>query len=608
MYVEYLPNSKHAEKNADISENLDTFKDAGYLLTEADVIVDIDSLSMEQLHKMIEVFNIQTQTVWTSRGVHLYFKKPQGFRGARSNTKLGIEVEYKHSKNTSSITVKQNNKARKVERQGVREDLPEFLKPDRKSELLLGLDDGDGRNEALFKHRMHLQNAKEWKKILNFINSTIFANPLPDEELAELTRDSVKITAEKDGEGAIADAIMIEYKIVKYAHALYFKEGHEYISDNEKLRSIIYSYCIGQKTRYVDEVLKQMDYRAKTIDESQVFDIRLKNGILREGEFIEVDYDDFTPFSIDIEYNPNTKPVKIVDDYLAMMSDNDPNYTQHLLEVLGHTLIVNKEVKRMLAKFFIFVGDGGNGKGTLLAIIRTIMNVKNCGSLSIDNMTDERYLNSLQGKLTNLGDDIEDEAIDNQKMKILKNISSCDFISLRKLYADSVSTELSPTLIFTSNHILKSFEKGKSYQRRVEWLPMYNKPKHKSPTFITEATNEESLKYWMKLIVEGYMRLYKNKAFTDSTRLDEFNTQYHKDNNTAIDYIENLEVDDVVGKHSPEVYEEYEQWCIENGVNTQSQKLFRDTIRAELSVEIKAKKINGTAQRVFSKIEKQGLQ
>lgn len=600
MYVEYLPNQKHAAKGADMAEDLKSFADAGYILTENDLVVDIDALGIDQIKEMIQIFNIKTQTVWTNRGVHFYFKKPQVFKGARSLTQLGFEVEYKHSGNTQSITVKQRGKAREVENAGVREELPDFLKPDRKSSNLLGLEEGEGRNPALFKQRMHLGNAKHWKQIINFINNTIFATPLPAEEMSEILRDSVDVKAEKDGESKIADVVMEERKVVKYAHQLYFKEGHEYLSDDEKLRVIIYEYCPGQKTRYVDEVLKQMDYRAKSVDESQVFDIRLNNGILREGKFIPIEYDDFTPYSINLEYDPDATPVKLVDDYLDMLSDYDAGYRNHILEVLGHTLIVNKEVKRLLAKFFFFVGDGGNGKGTLLAIIRKILDVKNCGSLSIDNMVDERYLNSLQGKLTNLGDDVEDEAIDNKKMKILKNISSCDFISLRKLYADSVSTELTPTLIFTSNHILKSFEKGVSYQRRVEWLPMYNKPKHKSGTFITDVTNDQALKYWLKLIVDGYQRLYKTKKFTDSIKIDDFNKQYHEDNNTALAYAQDLnKEDDVLGKRSPEIYEQYEVWCEENGYNVQGPKLFKDTICTKFHVELKVKKRNKKSQRIF---------
>lgn len=606
MYIEYLPGEKHSKKNAQLSNDLNTFADAGYVLTSDDLIVDIDELSKDQIKEMIERFHIGTQIVWTGRGVHLYFKKPQGFRGARSKTALGFEVEYKHQKNTNSITVKRDGTARETENEGVREPLPDFLVPNRKYDELLGLDDGDGRNQALFKHRMKLTNIQEWKQCVQFINEVIFATPLPEEEISEITRDSVRPEASKDGEGLIADAIMADRKIVKYAHHIYFKDGHDYKTDDEELRRIVYEYAPDQKTRYIDEVIKQMDYRGKPIPEDKVFDIKLQNGILREGKFIEVNYDDFTPYSIDIPYDPDTKPVPLIDNYLDMLTDGDHEYKQHILEALGHTLIVNKEVKRLLGKFFIFVGDGGNGKGTLLAIIRKILHEKNCGSLSIANMSDERYLNSLQGKLSNLGDDIQDEPINNEQMKILKNISTCDFISLRKLYSDSVSTELTPTLIFTSNHIIKSFEKGESYKRRVEWLPMYNKPKKKSGTFITEVTTDEALQYWIKLIVEGYMRLYKNKTFTKSKKIDEFNAEYHEANNTALEYVMDLKREEVVGKHSPEVYEEYQTWCEENGVNEQSQKLFKETVLEYFELDFKQKKINGKNQKLYLDRETSG--
>ena len=63
---------------------------------------------------------------------------------------------------------------------------------------------------------------------------------------------------------------------------------------------------------------------------------------------------------------------------LNHLTNNDEDYKKQLLEILAHPLIVDKEFKRMLAKFFIFVGDGGNGKGTLLLIIRQILGYENC--------------------------------------------------------------------------------------------------------------------------------------------------------------------------------------------------------------------------------------
>ena len=92
-------------------------------------------------------------------------------------------------------------------------------------------------------------------------------------------------------------------------------------------------------------------------------------------------------------------------------------------------------------------------------------------------MTDERYFTTMQGKLVNLGDDVQDEAIDNMQMKMLKNISTCDYVATRNLFEQSKNIELTISLIFTSNHIFKSWEKGEAYRRRVDWLPMFGKPK-----------------------------------------------------------------------------------------------------------------------------------
>ena len=65
-----------------------------------------------------------------------------------------------------------------------------------------------------------------------------------------------------------------------------------------------------------------------------------------------------------------------MDDYIKLLTNNDKDYEQLLYEIIGHTLIVNPEFKRLMGKFFIFVGDGGNGKGTLLTIIRAILDRK----------------------------------------------------------------------------------------------------------------------------------------------------------------------------------------------------------------------------------------
>lgn len=606
MYIEYKPGEKYATREGATANSLETFQDAGYILAENDLVVDIDNVPIETVKQMLKTFNIVTETVYTTRGVHLYFIKPKGFKGAKSAVPLGIEVEFKHIKNTNSITVKQNGIARKVDNPGLRQELPEFLQWNRKFTSLLGMDDGDGRNNALYEHRMRMGNIKDWKKIIHFINDYVFAEQLSEKEMEVLTRDIQIDTDAEDAENQIANLIIQEYNVVYYLDKLYRREDGEYVSDIDGFRRLIYQYAPGKKTRFVDEVIKQLEYRSKIIAPDTKFDIKFNNGILRDGKFIEVDYTDFTPYNIDITYNPDVKPSKEVDQYINQLTENDEDYKNLLLEIMAHTLIVDKEFKRLLAKFFIFVGRGGEGKGTMLQVIRTILGGKNCTGLSIQDMSDERYFTTMQGKLANLGDDIQDEPINNKQMKLLKNISTCDFVSTRDLFKQSREVELTTTLIFTSNHILKSFEKGDAYKRRVTWLPMMNKPKKKDNRFISNITTREALEYWLKLMVDGYTRLYENQSFTNSVVIQKFNQDYHEENNTTLMFIRDREIEDFLGKRSPEIYEEYETWCLENGLNVQSAKLMKNSIKELMPIDLRSKRINGKTAQVFRVIDEKG--
>jgi putative DNA primase/helicase len=602
VYIEYVNSKKYPKKNAEIADSPEVFKDAGYLLTENDLIVDVDNVEKEVIEKLISLFNIKTQIVWTTRGAHFYFKKPQGFKGNKKVCPLGFEVEYKHTKNTSSIVVKQNGKLRVIENENIREDLPDIFYSRKRLESLIGLDENDGRNNALFAHRMKIHDLKEWQSILRFINNHIFASALPEDEFQTISRD-VKIEAKTNTEPEVADYILTKYKAVSFLGKLYWYEDNQYFQDEDRLKRLVFNEVGLQKTKYVDEIIKQMRYRAPLVDQSKIFDIKLQNGILRNGEFIEIDYQEFTPFTIDLPYYEDAEPVEAVDEYINHLTANDQDYRSRLLEILAHPLILDKNFKRMLAKFFIFIGDGGNGKGTLLLIIRHILGVKNCSALSIKNMVDERYFTTMQNKLVNLGDDLESEVINNEQMKILKNISTCDYVSTRNLFEQSKDIELTISLIFTSNHILKSFEKGESYRRRVDWLPIYSKPKKKDKNFIAKITTPEALQYWMKLIVDGYKRLYKNESFTESKIVIEFNEKYHDMNNNITEFLRDFKQAYFLGKRSPEVYAEYEIWAEESGLNVLGKKLFQETMLKVHRLEIQKKTINNRSVRIYAPVD-----
>lgn len=607
MYVGYVEGEKHAPKNPEMSESIDTFSDCGYMLTEQDVIVDIDCLSKDTIRALISTFHLKTKTVWTDRGAHLYFKKSDYVYNRRLNGTcvLGFKIEVKKLPGCKSITVKRNGVARLVENENTLMDFPSLFYLGKKYDDLMGMNDGEGRNTAMFKLRARINGRQNWKEILQFVNQWIFADPLPDEEFESISRSGVQFANAENEEIATADEIRQKYKVVKYNDGLWWWNRSEYIQNDERLQRK-FSPGTTKNSRFYKEVLEILKSTSTLIDQpDHGFIIRFKNGFVTDGQFIPIENDEFTPYAIDIEYDENAEPVKDVDDYLDKLTSGDEDYKKLLGEILGFTLITDPEKVRALGKFFIFRGDGANGKGTLLQIIRKILNDKNCTSLSVSEMKDERYAVTMKNKLANLGDDLEGSAIGDKEMKMLKNISTADSIALRELYKQSASSVMTTKLIFTTNHMIKSYEKGDAYQRRVLWLPMFTRVEKKDPNFITKLTRKEALKYWVRLMVEGYKRLYENGQFTDCEIVHKYTLEYHEENNPAIQCLQDIDVDENVIGHTVSYVMGYvNNWCEENQEKI-TKKQITETLRKVHRIEMKREynPVSKATERVFKREE-----
>lgn len=575
MFIEYVPGTKHAGSKAERSETMDAFTDCGMLLASDDVVIDIDHLPKDSIKAMIKDFGLQTRTVWTDRGAHLWFKKPSWFVKRKDGVcRLGFDIEQHTSgSNPEGITVKRNGVPRKIDNMDKQMYLPAIFSIDTRNRTkytnMTSLAEGEGRNKALFTHRKQLEKngVPDVERIISFINYHVFTEPLPDNELENILRDMPQDEDDKNPHAMIADVIMEEYKTVVYSGRIWWRKNEEYVSDekNQRLIRLVYAKCPGESTRFIDEVVKQIHYRSELIDEDTVFPIRFRNGILRNGEFIQLkEYDDFTPYYIDIAYKPDAAPQKIVDDYINNLTNGDPDYKNLLMEVIGYVMITDPERIRSLGKFFMFRGDGANGKGTLLQIMKRIYNAKNCTNMSIKQLVDDRYTVTMIGKLANLGDDIEPAAINDEQLKKLKNISTADTFSTRHLYSESISTTITAKLYFTTNADIKSFEKGYAYQRRIVWLHMFNKIDKPDPTFISKITTREALEYWIRLIVEGYKRLYKNQRWSKCQAVEDYNDAYHKENNPSAQFAAAIDPDtEIIGRTPKELTAAFEEWDTE---------------------------------------------
>ena len=609
MFIEYVPGTKHAGSKADRSETMDSFTDCGMLLTNEDVVIDIDHLPKDSIKAMISEFGLKTRTVWTDRGAHLWFKKPAWMSRRKDGIcRLGFEIEqHTMSTNPEGMTVKRNGVPRQIDNMDKQMYLPAIFAVDTRNRTkyanLTSISEGEGRNKALYQHRIALtkNNAPDVDRIISFINAYVFSEPLPAAELENILRDMPMNDDQESMPSHIASVIMTDCRTVIYSGRIWWYKNGDYISDEKNSRLIrrIYALCEGEKSHFIDEVLKQISYRSPLVEEDTVFPIRFRNGILRNGAFIKMkDYQEFTPYYIDIDYKEEAKPVKIVDDYINNLTGGDEDYRKLLMEIIGYVMITDPERIRALGKFFMFRGDGANGKGTLLQIMKKIYNPKNCTNLSIKQLTDERYKVTMIGKLANLGDDIEPSAINDEELKALKNISTADTITTRHMYSESISATFTAKLYFTTNSDIKSFEKGYAYRRRIVWLPMFNKVDKPDAQFITKITTRPALEYWISLIVEGYKRLYTDLQWTTCNIVDEYNQQYHENNDLCRQFAKELDPEtEIIGKTIKEIRDAFFLWDSED--TRFSKKSFTAAVWDLYQIGIGVSKVGGKSRRVF---------
>ena len=569
-FIEFQPGEKYAKPGADKSDFTESFQDCGYLLTKDEMVIDIDHLPKESIRELCKTFDIKTQVVWTNRGAHLYFKKPPRHRRTDGVCRLGFEIEELTCANRpNGVTVKRDGVLREIENAGAREALPDIFTISKRFEDLTGLDEGDGRNRKLYAHKQKLNNCEDWFRIIRFINEHVFDTPLPQKEFDSLSRAEQSEGDQKTTDEAdVAEQVIREFKCAKWASQVWFwsEKAGKFISDDEELAAIIAKRIAVKDPNKVEKAMKWLRINAKKYPADYIFKIRLRNGFLADGKFTPIVVDDFTPHCIDIDYNPDAEPVPAIDEYLDQIV-NEPKYTpqdmldyrNRLIEIMAYGLIVNPERVRVLSKFHILRGEGSNGKGTFLEIMKTIYQPENCSTLSIEDLADATRINSLTGKLVNLGDDVEDKPIGKTQFKHIKNITSADTVTIRRLYKEAESVVLQAKLIYTSNSDLRTFDKGHALERRMCWVPMFNTVRKPDPNFITKMTTPEALEYWMKLMVEAYMRLYKN-GWTESKICTDYNGEYHRHNDISKMFIEELEKDDFLYKTRQEVLEMFDKW------------------------------------------------
>ena len=143
-------------------------------------------------------------------------------------------------------------------------------------------------------------------------------------------------------------------------------------------------------TRHVNEIVEKIR-RRNTVDRSD-FDSKphirnVKNGILDvlSGQLVPHTPDFLSTVQIPVIYNPAAKCPAIM-RFLSQVSRPRAIFTT--IQFCGYCLLASAKYEKSL----FLIGDGDNGKGTLLRVLEAFLGIVNISHASLEEVTDDKFV------------------------------------------------------------------------------------------------------------------------------------------------------------------------------------------------------------------------
>lgn len=579
------------------------------------VLIDIDDFDQSEiLYKIVQDLGLKCRVYKTTRGKHFFFKN-KGVTKSGSGLKLaiGLTVDIKIGKNSYSV-LRFNGVDREILMDcDEPQTLPQYLTPVKgANQDFIDMDNGDGRNQAMFNYILTLQSndfsKRNARECIRLINHYLFDKPLADDELDTILRDEAfeKEIFFKDKtflHDKFALALKNNCNIIKIYGLLHKYDNGIYVSGKEKIEFEMlkmYPQINRAKRNEVYDYLKVYVQEETAPINANL--IAFRNGIY------DVANDNLIPFSpdyiitnrIEWDYNPSAV-CPVVDEVLDNVSVKDKDIRALLEEIVGYTFYRRNE----LGKAFILTGEKNNGKSTYLEMIGALLGEQNISALDLAQFNEKFSIAEIFGKLANIGDDISDEYISNtgnfKKLvtgNLVKGEYKGDLIFFFKSYAK---------LLFSANSIPR-LGKGKdaaAIMRRLIIVPFNARFDPKDPKFKPfikdELFTQKGMERLITLGIAGLKRVLVKRGFTESAKVEKSIEEYEEINNPILGFFKEVETEGKKIENEPtaDVYKRYCEYCIRSGLHAMGSIEFSRQTCKHWGFKTKDKRVYGKVTKIF---------
>lgn len=598
-------------------------KEFAGILAENTILVDIDDFEQSEiLFNIVKEKQLCCRVYKTTKGKHFLFNNPNLVNSNRTHIPLaiGITADIKIGKRNSYSVLKFKDEERPIlyDTTGEKEeaqDLPKWLLPVKTNIDFIGMETGDGRNQALFNYILTLQSfdfsVEEARESIRLTNEYVLKEPLSPDELEVILRDEAfaKPVFFKGSTflfDKFATFLKNNHHIIRINGQLHIYKDGIYIPGQAEIESAMISHIPQLNKAKRSEVMAYLDILIR--ENTPTTDARMiafRNGLLNieDNSFIKFTHEHIITNIIPWDYNPNAY-YKLTDEVMDNISCHDRETRTLLEEMIGYCMFRRNE----LGKAFILTGSGSNGKSTFLNMLKTMIGRKNLSVLDLKKLDDRFSTVMLFNKLANIGDDISDEFVTDAAS--FKKIVTGEIIDAEQKGQPKFDFEPYVKLIFSANNIPR-IGKGRdsgAIIRRLVIVPFDAKFDSSNPDFKPfigdELRSQESMEYMIQLGLKALKNLLKERKFTTSISMKRELEEFEETNNPVLGFFHEAERDkDIKIENEPtnNVYKSYQEYCIASNLSPLSAGEFSKQVKKYYGFLIKDKKIQGKKYRIFVK-------
>ena len=498
------------------------------------------------------------------------------------------------------------------------DEVPVELFPVNTTIDLEGLQEGDGRNEELFRYILILQSQlgldeELIRKVLYNTNYFIFQEPLSDDELEVILRDEAfqKPVFFMD-KTFLFDRFAVwlknTYHVVKINNQLHIYQNGIYVED-ENLGTVMRENIPNIKKNQKTEVLDCLRDITECKTQADARYIAFRNGVL------DIVTGQMQPFSSDLvitnqipwDYNPEAYS-ELADDTLNKLACGDPAVRSLLEECIGYCFYRANDYK----KSFMLTGKGNNGKSTFLDCVKAILGDGNISALDLKELGDRFSTSMMFGKLANIGDDISDDFLQGSQVAIFKKVVSGNRIKAERKGQDPFEFNPYVKLLFSANDIPRMKDKTGAVLNRLviipfnarftKYLPSGEIDPDYNPKIRYELVEQSSVEYLIRVGVEGLKRIIGNQGFSKSDATEQMAEEYDLMNNPIKGFFAEQEEGYIFRETVQDIFTRYQLYCNDCGIKPETKISFGKTVAEMFQVESKNTRVNGKQVRFYKQI------